>query len=388
MTAPSISHNRTLAHRSRSTVRETTLRLVGAMLLGAALTIFLFGTSWDIQWHPSVGRDRPLTPPHLMMLGGITLSGLVSLLLILLDTWRARSGAAVDESNSSQIFGLFRAPVGLALSGFGALLATVAFPLDDYWHTLYGIDVTLWAPFHVMIVGGMGMVAVGLLYLLATELNRLEPGRTKTLVQVGFAAAQAATLATFLLLIAQASVEEGLVRAGGVELVIYPALLAFALPISLVSTLWATRQVGLATVVALVFVAIRQLMYLFLPPVMDLLVVAEGLTYRANAPVELITPYNYPVAILLAGVVIDAVYWLARRQGGDGTRALLGAGVVTAVLTTFWDQPWAINLPKFYYPNLDVNAAFLASLPLTIVAALAGAGVAVLLGRGLSTIRN
>jgi hypothetical protein len=248
--------------------------------------------------------------------------------------------------------------------------------------------VTLWAPFHVMIVAGMGMVAVGLLYLLATELNRLEPGRTKTLVQVGFAVAQAATLATFLLLIAQASVEEGLVRAGGVELVLYPALLAFALPISLVSTVWATRRVGLATVVALVFVAIRQLMYLFLPPVMDLLVAAEGLTYRANAPAELITPYNYPVAILLAGLVIDAAYWLARRRGGDGTWALLGAGVVTAVLTTFWDQPWATNIPKFYYPNLDVNAAFLASLPLTIVAALIGAGVAVLLGRGLSTIRN
>jgi hypothetical protein len=36
-----------------------------------------------------------------------------------------------------------------------ALLSAIAFPLDNYWHQLYGLDVTIWSPFHVMIISGM-----------------------------------------------------------------------------------------------------------------------------------------------------------------------------------------------------------------------------------------
>lgn len=41
--------------------------------------ISLVGTSWDIQWHLFVDRDRTLIPPHSMMLTGITLGGLLAL---------------------------------------------------------------------------------------------------------------------------------------------------------------------------------------------------------------------------------------------------------------------------------------------------------------------
>ena len=125
---------------------ETTLRLIGAVLITLAMAIFIIGTAWDIQWHPSVGRDRVLTGPHLVLLGGIALSGLLSLAMILLDSWRAWRGRTVDDRNSTAILGVFRAPIGLFAAGVGALTAALAFPLDDYWHTLYGIDVTLWAP--------------------------------------------------------------------------------------------------------------------------------------------------------------------------------------------------------------------------------------------------
>ncbi|HEY5002211.1 MAG TPA: hypothetical protein VII61_03605, partial [Ktedonobacteraceae bacterium] len=42
-------------------------------LLGSI--IFILGTSWDVQWHLLIGRDRTLIPPHLMMLSGVALSG-------------------------------------------------------------------------------------------------------------------------------------------------------------------------------------------------------------------------------------------------------------------------------------------------------------------------
>src|SRR6185295_4364388 len=42
----------------------------------------------------------------------------------------------------------------------------VGFPLDDVWHRLFGQDVTLWGPTHLMLIGGAAMTLVGLAVLL------------------------------------------------------------------------------------------------------------------------------------------------------------------------------------------------------------------------------
>jgi hypothetical protein len=367
--------------------RETALRLAGALLLALSTIAFVAGAAWDIQWHPSVGRDRALTSPHILLLSGIAMSGLISLALILLDTWRAMRGRGVDGSNSTLLLGIFRAPIGLYMAGFGALLGALAFPLDDYWHTLYGIDVTLWAPFHVMIISSMVMVGVGTLFVIAAELNRLEAGRTRLLADVSFALLLALTLASLLLLLAQANVKEGLAEIGGYQFVLYPILLVATLPLALVTAMRVTQRIGAATIMALVFLALRQALLLFVPWAMRLAVAAEGFTYRPNAPSQVITPYAYPSAILFAALAVDLAAWLARRRGMAGDRAVLATAVVASVLVTFWDQPWTQYLPT-YYPGLDTGTMLIHSLPFTILAALVSAGAAVLLSRGLTTIRN
>src|SRR5687767_9180425 len=91
--------------------RETPLRLAGALLLAFAMAAFVLGVAWDIQWHPSVGRDRVLSSPHVLLLSGLALSGLISLALVLLDTWRSRRGLGVDDGNSMLLLGIFRAPI-------------------------------------------------------------------------------------------------------------------------------------------------------------------------------------------------------------------------------------------------------------------------------------
>src|SRR5262249_55712859 len=141
------------------------LRLgLGAVVLLASLMCFL-GTSWDIQWHSLIGRDRILIPPHEMMLGGVALSGFAAIADVLLETiWARRRPLLADHM--VRFAGLFSASLGGYVAGFAALDAAVAFPLDAYWHALYGIDVTIWAPFHVMILGGMAMTALGGAYLL------------------------------------------------------------------------------------------------------------------------------------------------------------------------------------------------------------------------------
>src|SRR5256885_7526418 len=55
------------------------LRLTGGLVALLGAIISFVGTSWDIQWHTLIGRDRTLIPPHEMMLAGITIGGIAAL---------------------------------------------------------------------------------------------------------------------------------------------------------------------------------------------------------------------------------------------------------------------------------------------------------------------
>ncbi len=45
--------------------------------------------------------------------------------------------------------------------------ALTGFPLDDLWHRLFGQDVTLWGPTHLMLIGGGSLATLGAMALLA-----------------------------------------------------------------------------------------------------------------------------------------------------------------------------------------------------------------------------
>ena len=50
-------------------------------------------------------------------------------------------------------------------------VALIGFPLDDIWHRLFGQDVTLWGPTHLMLIGGASMTLVGMAVLLVEGLR-------------------------------------------------------------------------------------------------------------------------------------------------------------------------------------------------------------------------
>src|SRR5262249_54428134 len=83
-----------------------------------AVGLFLIGTAWDVQWHRSIGRDRLFTMPHVLMLAGIALAGLVSLVALLAEAWRFRRTGAI-----ACLFTAASERVGAAISGAGAALA-------------------------------------------------------------------------------------------------------------------------------------------------------------------------------------------------------------------------------------------------------------------------
>src|SRR5262249_30470474 len=143
-----------------------------------------------------IGRDRILIPPHELMLGGVALSGFAAIADVLLETiWARRRPPLADHM--VRFAGLFSASLGGYVAGFAALDAAVAFPLDAYWHALYGIDVTIWAPFHVMILGGMAMTALGGAYLLASAARLADGSGAPAAARLGELGAVAAFAATF-----------------------------------------------------------------------------------------------------------------------------------------------------------------------------------------------
>ncbi|MET0685473.1 MAG: hypothetical protein ABW060_09155, partial [Solirubrobacteraceae bacterium] len=136
-----------------------------------SLLTALFGMYWDISLHIDNGRDAgPLANPahHLILAGlfGIFAAGVLAIMLP-----GAKAGPAALGLGGGR-----RAPVGgILMAGCGAF-ALAGFPLDDVWHRLFGQDVTLWGPTHLMLIGGAGMTLIAQAVLLQEGL-RARPGR-------------------------------------------------------------------------------------------------------------------------------------------------------------------------------------------------------------------
>jgi hypothetical protein len=132
--------------------------LVGAALLTAAL-----GMYWDISLHIDNGRDDgPLAnPAHYLILVGLygsLLAGALSMAL---------AGRERPCRTAVHLGGDWWAPVGgLMIAACGAFALT-GFPLDDLWHRIFGQDVTLWGPTHLMLIGGGSLAVLGGMVLLA-----------------------------------------------------------------------------------------------------------------------------------------------------------------------------------------------------------------------------
>ena len=63
------------------------------------------------------------------------------------------------------------APVGGILMAACGALSLAAFPLDDVWHRIFGQDVTLWSPTHLMLITGASLSVFGALALYRESLE-------------------------------------------------------------------------------------------------------------------------------------------------------------------------------------------------------------------------
>lgn len=126
----------------------------------ATLICALFGFIWDVSWHIGNGRDPgPLAnPAHYFILIGLFMLFVAGMTAVVLPYDKPGAAAVRITRN-------WYAPVGGLLVAACGLYALTGFPLDDMWHRLFGQDVTLWGPTHLMMIGGAGFSTLALLYL-------------------------------------------------------------------------------------------------------------------------------------------------------------------------------------------------------------------------------
>jgi hypothetical protein len=130
---------------------------VPAVVATVSLLIALFGMYWDISLHIDVGRDPgPLAnPAHYFILAGLFGIFTAGFLAIVLPEGR-------PSETAIRIGPDWYAPLGGVLICACGAFSLIGFPLDDVWHRLFGQDVTLWGPTHLMLISGAAMTLVGI----------------------------------------------------------------------------------------------------------------------------------------------------------------------------------------------------------------------------------
>jgi hypothetical protein len=227
----------------------------------ASLITAVFGMYWDIALHIGVGRDEgPLANPahYFILFGlfGIFAAGFVAMVLPL----DRPSASAIRLTRD------WHAPLGGVLICACGAFSLTGFPLDDVWHRLFGQDVTLWGPTHLMLIGGAAMTLVGIAVLSVEGMraNRAagRPERARSFTRLMLAVALTGGfmlgLSTF-----QAEFDFGVPQ---FRFVFQPLLVMLAAGVGLVTTrIWGGPGSALGAVAF--FLVIRGLLSLVVGPV-------------------------------------------------------------------------------------------------------------------------
>lgn len=276
-----------------------------SVIATVSLLVALFGMYWDISLHIDVGRDAgPLAnPAHYFILGGlfgIFSAGFVAMVLPL----ERPSATAISLARDWQ------APLGGVLVCACGAFSLIGFPLDDVWHRLFGQDVTLWGPTHLMLIGGAAMTLLGLAVLLVEGLRAMPRAAgeeakmhwTFTARRVALAGGLLIGLSTF-----QAEFDFGVPQ---FRFIFQPVLIMLAASVALVSMrIWIGRGGALGAVAF--FLVVRGLLAVLIGPVLGESTPHFPLYLASAVIVELVAlrlPRERPLAIgLWSGVLIGTV---------------------------------------------------------------------------------
>lgn len=310
--------------------------------LSSMATVY-FGYMWDASIHMNNGRDSgPFgnVSHYPMMLGlyGILAAGVLG---VLLPKPGLRPGpASIRVSRSWYI------PIGSLLLLVCGFFAFLGFPLDEVWHRLFGQDVTIWGPTHVLMLSGaiLSILGVSILISEATgpgwrPLPQLQdrfsiaPDRAVFLVR--------AVLMGVLLVGFSALLAEYDLGAPLFQLWLHPGLIAlFAATAFVAARVW-TGRAGAALVALALFLGVRGVIFVIVGPVLGQssamfpLMVAEAVVVEACAFVWARRPL---VLGVISGLGIGTIgfatewLWVDATFPVPWTSPMLGQGLTSAIV--------------------------------------------------------
>src|SRR3954469_2793971 len=334
-------------------------------IASVSLIVALLGMYWDISLHIDQGRDPgPLAnPAHYLILFGLFGVFVAGFLAIIMGDHRGGSSTVRRAST-------WKIPIGGVMLFACASFSLLGFPLDDGWHRIFGQDVTLWGPTHLMLFGGAGMTLIGRASLLvegerAARRERAANGeesaatglpgrRLMDFQRAGLIGGFLIGMSTF-----QGEFDFGVPQ---FQLVFHPILIAWAAGIALVTArLWAGRW-GALTAVAF-FLVIRGIVSIFVGPVMGE-----------------VTPH-FPLYVV-EGALVEGIAFLisTRKPIRFGAWCGVAIGTVGFASEWLWSHIW---MPLPWPSSLMPEALIWA-----IVAGLSGGLLGALIGSALASDRK
>lgn len=315
----------------------------------ASIICALFGFIWDVSLHIGNGRDDGAlaNPAHyfiLIGLFGIFVAGCTAMVLPF-----DRPGPA-----AVRITDHWYAPVGgLVMAGCG-LYALMGFPLDDIWHRIFGQDVTLWGPTHLMMIGGAGFSTLAALYL--EHEGRKDRPADAPADGIGLKFVQYLAFAGVLIgaSVYQIEFDFGVPQ---FRQVFQPMLIAAAAGLALVGARIFMGR-GAALIAAIIAVGLRGIVAFAVAPVLD-------------------APVNWFALYLGAAVVVEllALTPLIKRPVLFGLVAGLGIGTVGLWLESLWiNAVYHLPWPTSFWPE-----ALAMSIPVAVLTGACGAMVGMVL---------
>ena len=357
-----------------ATSAVTTIRRAAVWALLLAKLAAGWGLGWDIRWHLLIGRDSFWIPPHVLTYASVAAAVLIAFGVLAIETWLARAGRV--SADTVRVAGMVGTP-GFHLVWLGMALVVLAAPIDDLWHRLFGIDVTLWSPPHLL---GLAGAQVSTLALLLVSLEVWPAGSRARLVALFIAGTF--LFGTFAIVADPAGRIAFLY--GGVRFFTWPVLMALFAAFSLTLT---TRLAGWRSAPVIV-IAVSLLVQLSTWVVAD---VGFALAKPTSVIGEVLAADDGTSPIAVA-------HEMARRNQGTPGRSLTVRLVplLPAIVLALVDvrRRWAlaslgmgatlfgvasytmVRAPAFAHVVPDA-ATFVAGLILTLVAAVAGAWLAV-----------
>jgi hypothetical protein len=319
---------------------------------GGGLIIAVFGMYWDIATHIDAGRDEGpfANASHYFILVGLAMIFLAGALACAMPD-RKPSDASVRLPRGMQ------APLGGVLILVCAAVALSAFPLDDMWHRIFGQDVTLWGPTHLLLFGGAALTVIGG-FVLVIEGRRAMPREqveTRSAVflrrfsVIGFAGALLIALSTF-----QGEFDYAVPQ---FRLIWHPILLMIAAGFALTCVRVHVGRGGALAAVAF-FLVIRGLLTLIVSP---------GFEH---------TTIHFPLYIVEA-LVVEAVALRVKPEQTVRFGAIAGAAIGTFGLAAEWAWShvwWTVEWPSTLLPEAAI-AGFVAAVGAGVLGARAGRAV-------------